>query len=127
MAAKKWNILYIKDQNSKLNVNSEVFNTAFNKVDKASTSDEANNYLETNKYDMVIRDISVEVLEGMLFLKRLKDVRPEQSLFALVAPDDEDKLYKIAELNINAVLLKAEEFDQALEAIGEFDPYAEHE
>lgn len=125
MAAKKWDILFIKDVNSKLDSNTKVFDQAFNKADIALSSDEANTYLQTNTYDMVIRDISVEVLEGMLFLKRLRDAQPKQSLFALVAVADEDKLYKIAELNINAFLLNPEEFDQALVAMGEFDPYEE--
>lgn len=127
MSAKKWNILFIEEKNSKLDSSTKTFATAFNKVDMALGSDEALKYLETNSYDMVIRDISVEVLEGMLFLKRLRDAKPDQCLFALVAPADEDKLYKIAELNINAFLLNPEEFDQALEAMGEFDPYAVNE
>lgn len=126
-ATKKWNVLFIAEENSLLDSNTPMFNQAFNKVDKALSNDETLKYLDTNHYDMIISDISVEAMEGIIFLKEIKEKKPQQSIFALVAPKDTDKLYLIADLGINAFELSPEDFDLALEEIGKFDPYAQEE
>ena len=66
-------------------------------------------------------------MEGVIFLKEIKEKKPQQSLFALVAPKDTDKLYLIANLGIHAFELSPEDFDLALEQIASFDPYAQEE
>ncbi|MDP2076633.1 MAG: hypothetical protein Q8J85_01175, partial [Sulfuricurvum sp.] len=59
-STKKWNVLFIAEENSLLDSNTPMFNQAFNKVDKALNNDETLKYLDTNHYDMIISDISVE-------------------------------------------------------------------
>lgn len=123
-STKKWNVLFIAEENSQLDSNTPMFNQAFNKVDKAQSNDETLKYLDTNHYDMVISDISVEVMEGIIFLKEIKEKKPNQVIFALVAQKDTDKLYLIANLGIHAFELSPTDFDLALEQIANFDPYA---
>lgn len=122
---KKWNILFIAEDHSMMDSNTPVFDQVFNKVDKASTNEEAIQYLASNQYDIIISDISVEVMEGIIFLKEIKEKKPKQSIFALVSPKDSDKLYLIADLGMNAFELSPEDFDLALEEIGKFDPYTQ--
>jgi len=119
---KKWNVLFIKDDKSMFNSDSKMFNELFNKVDKVLGREEALKLFEKNKYDIVIGDISVKP-EEVAFMKQMIDMKPEQAIFALVAPKDTDKLYGIADLGINAFELTPEQFDQALEQIAIFDPY----
>jgi len=119
---KKWNVLFIKDDKSMFNSDSKMFNELFNRVDKVLGREEALNLFENNKYDIVIGDISVKP-EEVAFMKQMIDMKPEQTIFALVAPKDTDKLYGIADLGINAFELTPEQFDQALEQIAIFDPY----
>lgn len=121
----QWNILFIAQDKSMIDSNTPVFDQVFNKVDKAATNEEALKYIENNQYDIVISDISVEAMEGIIFLKEIKEKMPQQSIFALVAPKDSDKLYLIADLGINAFELSPEDFDLALEEIGKFDPYTQ--
>jgi DNA-binding NtrC family response regulator len=123
----KWNILFIAEDKSMMDSNTPVFDQVFNKVDKAATKEEAIKYIDTNQYDIIISDISVEVMEGVIFLKEIKEKKPQQSIFALVAPKDTDKLYLIANLGIHAFELSPEDFDLALEQIANFDPYAQEE
>lgn len=104
-----------------------VFDQVFNKVDKAATKEEAIKYIDNNQYDIIISDISVEVMEGVIFLKEIKEKKPNQSIFALVSSKDTDKLYLIANLGIHAFELSPEDFDLALEQIANFDPYAQEE
>lgn len=121
----KWNILFIAEKESMMDSNTPVFDNVFNKVDKAATKEETMRYLDTNQYDIIISDISVDVMDGIIFLKEIKEQKPKQSMFALVAPKDTDKLYLIADLGINAFELSPEDFDLALEEIGKFDPYTQ--
>ena len=125
--SKKWNILFIAEDNSVMDSSTPVFGQVFNKVDKAATKEEAIKYIDNNQYDIIISDISVEVMEGVVFLKEIKEKKPQQSIFALVSSKDTDKLYLIANLGIHAFELSHEDFDLALEQIANFDPYAQEE
>lgn len=126
MAVKKWNILFIKDAQSTFDISIKIFNTLFNKVDFVQGREEALKFFDTNTYDMVISDLSVDPKELGL-LKQLQDIKSEQCIFAFVDPKDTDKLYGIADLGINAFELTSDQLEQALEAISEFDPYEEQD
>ena len=121
----RWNILFITEENSDLDSNTPTFEAVFNHVDKTKGIDGALASVDKNLYDIVIGDISVDVMEGIMLLKQIKEKKPDQSIFALVSPKDTDKLYLIANLGINAFELDAETFDLALEEIAKFDPYAQ--
>ena len=119
---KKWNVLFIEDDRSMFDAGTKMFNQLFNKVDKVLDKEEALKLFDSNQYDIVLADLSVEP-EGVGLLKQMKDKKPEQAIFALVAPKDTDKLYGIADLGINAFELTPGQFDQALEQIAMFNPY----
>ncbi len=121
---KKWNILFIKDELSMFDSDTKMFNTLFNKVDKVQGRAGALKLFNSNDYDIVICDISVKP-EEVAFMKQLIDLKPEQTIFTLVSPKDTDKLYGIADLGIHAFELDPTQFDQALEAIAQFNPYEE--
>lgn len=123
----KWNILFIADDKSMMDSNTPVFNQVFNKADKAFTKEEAIGYIEGNQYDIIISDISSDVMEGVIFLKEVKEKKPQQAIIALVSEQDSDKLYLIANLGIHAFELSPTDFDLALEQIANFDPYAQEE
>ena len=118
---KKWNLLFIQDDRSMFDSGTKKFNELFNSVDKVLAKDEALTLFNANQYDIVLGDISVEP-EDIGLLKQIKDMKPEQTIFALVSPKDTDKLFGIADLGINAFELTPEYFDQALEQIAIFDP-----
>lgn len=121
---KKWNLLFIGDDKSMFDSDTKIFNQLFNKVDKVLGKEEALTFFDTNQYDIVLGDLSVEP-EGVGLLKQIIDTKPKQCIFALLSPKDTDKLFGIADLGINAFELTPEQFDQALEQIAVFDPYAE--
>lgn len=117
----KYNVLFIQDKDSLLNVETKVFNQVFNKVDFALEREVALELFHANKYDVIIGDITVEP-KAVGLLKQIRDQKAEQIIFALVSPKDSEKLYKIADLNIHAFELIPEYFDLALEEISKFDP-----
>ncbi|CAA6811969.1 MAG: Unknown protein [uncultured Sulfurovum sp.] len=120
---KKWNILFIKEENSKFTLDTETLDRLFNQVDVAQGKGSVLKYFNANVYDIIISDLSIEP-RGAGFLKQLKDQKPDQTIFAMVSPKDTDKLYGIADLGINAFELTPAQFTQALETIAEFNPYA---
>lgn len=121
----KWNILFIAEDKSLLNSNTPIFDQIFHKVDKVLGSNEALKHIDSNQYDMVISDISVEPMEGIILLKEIKEKKPDQTIFALVTEQDSDKLYLIANLGIHAFELSPDDFELAVEQIASFDPYAQ--
>ena len=120
----KWNMLYIIDERSMFDADTQALDQFFNRVDKVAGREEALKLFNANSYDIVLSDLSVEP-EELAFLKQIQDIKSDQCIFALVSPKDTDKLYGIADLGINAFELTPEFFDQALEQIALFDPYAE--
>lgn len=120
---RKWNILFIEQEKSMFDSNTAIFNQLFNKVDKVLGTQEALKCIDSNAYDIIVNDVSAEVVEGIILLKQLKEKKPDQTLFALVSPKDTDKLFAIADLGVNAFELTPEQFDLALEEIAKFDPY----
>ena len=121
---KKWNVLFVKDELSMFDSDTKMFDELFNKVDKVLGRPGALKLFERNHYDIVIADISVRP-EEVAFMKQLRDLKPEQTIFVLVSPKDTDKLYGIADLGIHAFELDPTQFDQALETIAHFNPYEE--
>ncbi len=122
MTANKWNILFIKDDQSMFDTSSKLFDKLFDRADFVQGREETLKLFDANDYDIVIGDLSVEPKELGL-LKQLQDKKPQQCIFTLVAPKDTDKLYGIADLGINAFELTPDQFDQALEALAQFNPY----
>ena len=120
---KKWTILFIKDGSSQFDTTNQAFFTLFKGVD-AVEQEEALNFFDKTSYDIVIGDLSQDP-KRLGLLKQLQDKKTKQCIFAFVDPKDTDKLYGIADLGINAFELTSDQLPQALEAIAEFDPYAE--
>jgi DNA-binding NtrC family response regulator len=118
---KKRTLLFIKDTQSEYNTETKAFEALFEKVEMASTKDEALALFKDNTYDVVVGDLSVDI-EGIALLKHLKDAKKEQIIFAIVASKDREKLFGISDMGINGFELEPQQFDMALEEIAKFEP-----
>lgn len=119
--AKQWNILYIRDERSEFNAFTPMFAMLFNKVERAGSKEKAMELFEKNRYDVIIADLSIEP-ERAGMLKEMEDKRPGQAIFAMVSPQDSEKLFGIADMGINAFELTPDQFDQALDTIANYNP-----
>ncbi len=117
---KKYSVLYIKEENSFLDSDTKIFNQLFSRIDKVFNTQESLNHFDSNKYDIIIGDLTLNPDNSIILLKKIRDKQPEQTIFALLSPKDSDKLYKIANLNIHAFELTPTQFNQALEEIARF-------
>ena len=115
----KKSILFIEDTTSKFNSDSKMFDELFAKVEKVSDEQKALKLIYKNHYDIIIIDISVEPLDGITFMKQIKEIRPEQEIVTLVSTEDESKIGDLIEGGIHAFLLTPDQFDQALETVAQ--------
>lgn len=118
---KNLNLLFIIDENSEFDSNTEALERIFSNVDKAANREEALDLYEANNYGIVLGDLSVEP-ERVGILKQLKDKEGGEIFFALVTPNNVSKLFGVADLGINAFELTPEQFDLALEEVAKFNP-----
>ncbi|MBT5933772.1 response regulator [Sulfurimonas sp.] len=122
-ANQKWDVLFIQTDKSFFDSKNKLFSELFNKADYALGEQKAIKQIYKNNYDIIIGDISGDPLEGIEFMKQLKQMKPTQVIVALVLDSDEEKIGGLIELGINTFLLIPEALDQALEAISNMNPY----
>jgi len=120
---KKWNVLFIAEDKSMFDSNTQMFDQLFSKIDKVPDTEEALELIDNNHYDILICDLSVEFLDRIRLLKVIKNRKPELALFALVTEKDSDKIFGIADQGIHVFELSPTQFDLALEEISKFNLY----
>ena len=119
----KWDVLLIQNDKSFFDSKNKLFSELFNKTDYALGEQKAIKQIYKNNYDIIISDISGDPLEGIEFMKQLKQMKPTQVIVALVLDSDEEKIGGLIDLGINTFLLIPQALDQALEAISNMNPY----
>ena len=119
---KKMDLLFIKDDKSMFDSNSEMFKVLFDKVEVVSDENKALKFISKNPYHIVINDVTVHPIDGITFVKQIKQLKPELIVAALVAPEDEDKIGGLIEAGVHSFVLEAEQLDQALEVIAQMKP-----
>ncbi len=117
----KKNILFIKDENSQFDSQSQAFNELFAKVDKVVGEQKALKLIYNNHYDIIVSDLSVNPVDGTIFMKQIKEMRPEQEIVTLMLTEDEDKLGDLIEFGVHAFVLTSEQLEQALETIAQMN------
>jgi DNA-binding NtrC family response regulator len=119
---KKMDLVFIKDDTSRFDAGSEMFKVLFDKVEVVSDTNKALKFISKNPYHIVINDVSVHPIDGITFVKQIKQLKPELIVAALVAPEDEDKIGGLIETGVHSFVLIPEQLDQALEVIAQMKP-----
>ena len=119
---KKMNLLFIKDDQSMFDVGSDMFKVLFDKVEIVNDTNKALKFISKNPYHIVINDVSIHPIDGITFVKQIKELKPELIVAAFVAPQDEDKIGGLIETGVHSFVLEAEQLDQALEVIAQMKP-----
>jgi DNA-binding NtrC family response regulator len=119
---KKMDLVFIKDDASRFDLSSEMFKVLFDKVEVVSDTNKALKFISKNPYHIVINDVSVHPIDGITFVKQIKQLKPELIVAALVAPEDEDKIGGLIETGVHSFVLIPEQLDQALEIIAQMKP-----
>jgi len=114
---KKWNILYITDVDSTFAVDTQLLDQYFEKSCIVPDTHKALKLIYNTKYDAIIHDITNDPLDGMVFLKQIKEMKPDLPQIAFVLPNDEEKIGGLIDSGVHTFLLMPEQLEQAFEAI----------
>ncbi len=124
MSTAQWSLLYIEDKSSRIDSDTPALHTHFKSVDKAGDHQSALKRIYINTYDFIVLDATINFRNHISFLKEIKQLKPDTEVIALAGLSDEDKVGHVIDDGINAFVLTADQFDQALEAIAQMDPHA---
>jgi len=118
-SSKKKSLLFIQTPESIFDYKSELFKSAFASVIFAADEQKALKSVYKNEFDFIVSDMSADVLEGIRFVKQLKELKPHAQIYTLVREEDEDKIGGLIDARIHTFVLNATQFEQALETISE--------
>ena len=118
--SKQKSLLFIQTPQSIFNYKSNLFESAFSSTTFAADEQKALKLIYKNSYDYIVSDMSVDVVNGIIFVKQLKELKPEAFIYTLVKEEDEEKIGALIDAGIHTFVLNKEQFEQALEAISEF-------
>ncbi len=75
-------------------------------TDEASNGKEALKLLEVNRYDVILLDIYMPIMNGLEFLKEKVKIYNEIPVIILTTADDKEMLSKFAEIDSLSIILK---------------------
>lgn len=91
-------ILVVEDDHLLNNTLCYNLNTAGYKVDSALCKQEAENYIEKQRYELIVLDVNLPDGNGFDFCKEVKERCPETAVIFLTANDMESDMLKGYEL-----------------------------
>lgn len=118
----KMDLLFIKDDTSLFDLNSKMFTQLFDKTEIIADRNKALKFISKNPYHIVINDATINPIDGITFVKQIKQLKPELIVAAFVAPRDEDKIGGLIEAGVHSFVLTPDQLDQALEVIAQMKP-----
>lgn len=118
---KQHNILFVNDETSDISADKSLWANYFKEASIAPDTNKALKLIYTNDYDVVIHDITTDPLEGIVFIKQIKQMKPELPQIALVLATDEEKIGGLIDSGVHTFLLMPEQLEQALEAIADMN------
>jgi serine phosphatase RsbU (regulator of sigma subunit) len=106
VVAKDLQILFVEDEKLVRIEIEEILSRIFKSVDLASNGKDGLKQYTKNKYDIVISDIKMPVMNGVEFVRHIKKINPEQKIIIISAHDDSDYLINLIDIGIDNYILK---------------------
>ncbi len=112
-------LLYVEDNEQLKNVKLEMFNEIFKKVVYAKNGYEGLMKYQNERFDLVITDINMPVMDGLEMVEKIQKVHPSQAVIVLSAYAEIEYLTKLSKLNICCFLTKPIDMKKLLQKIYE--------
>lgn len=103
---KTLNILYIEDDKLITSKIKYVLEKYFNFVFIATNGEEALEILKYNSINLIISDINMPIMDGLEFLKRLREINSDIAFIFVTARNEADVMLKAIQLEISNYILK---------------------
>jgi NarL family two-component system response regulator YdfI len=78
----------------------------FKILDEASNGKEALDFIRNKKYDLILLDISMPVMDGMEFLQEKENLGDDTKVVILTTVDDRETINRAMEFGVNGFMLK---------------------
>lgn len=85
--------------------------------DEAENGEEALKLLQNNEYDIVLTDINMPVMDGVEFMKNLRENHPDQKVLVLSMYNEAGYINKMIALGANGYVLKKSDKGELVAAI----------
>lgn len=105
-------VLYVEDNVDLQKETLFVFENYFNKVDTALNGAIALQMYNNNKYDLVITDINMPIMDGETLIKEIKTLNMSQDIIVISAYSDSSRLISLIQHDISSFILKPIELTQ---------------
>ncbi len=115
--AKDLSILVVEDDNEVRSIVKELLKLFFREVDEAENGDEGLKKSLAKRYDIVLSDITMPVMDGFAMIERLKATIEDQKVIILSAHHDVEYLQKAIELGVDGFIVKPIEREQFLRTL----------
>jgi DNA-binding response OmpR family regulator len=114
-----FSLLYVEDEEGIRNNIAEIFEDLFKEVYLAKNGQEALQFFEKHKPDLIITDIKMPQLDGIEFIQKVREINAKVRVIILSAYTDLDYMLKATELHLVKYIIKPlneEKLTQALES-----------
>jgi PAS domain S-box-containing protein len=111
---KELTALFVEDNKEAREELCKVFQRFFKKVDCVQNGKEGLELFEKNKYDVVITDIYMPVMNGLEMLKKIKFIKSDAFLFIVTAYNETEYYLDAIKIGVDGFILKPIELDQLL-------------
>ncbi|KJR40531.1 two component, sigma54 specific, transcriptional regulator, Fis family [Candidatus Magnetoovum chiemensis] len=115
--ARELDALYVEDDNSLRDEMSDLLSDFFKHLDIAANGSEGYEKYRMHRYDLVISDIRMPIMDGIEMVKKIKKINSKQAVIIYSAYDDSKYLMELINTDIDKFLLKPLEGSKLLEAL----------
>ncbi len=116
---KSLSLLYVEDNQQLKDVKLEMFNEIFKRVVYAENGYEGLMKYQNERFDLVITDINMPVMDGLEMVEKIQKMNPTQQVIVLSAYAEIEYLTKLSKLYILSFLTKPVDMKKLLEKIYE--------
>ncbi|MFH0709683.1 MAG: HD domain-containing phosphohydrolase [Pseudomonadota bacterium] len=117
--AKGMSVLYVEDEALIRENNKYLLNTIFSDVQTASNGAEGLKLYEKKAFDIVITDIIMPEMNGVMMVKKIKELNPKQSIIITSASEESAHLLELINLGVAEFLLKPIKTEQIISILNE--------
>jgi CheY-like chemotaxis protein len=102
----KLHILYVEDNTAVREETAKVFEQFFARVDLAINGENGLEKYNQARYDIVITDINMPLMNGIEMIEQMREIHPEQKIIAISAHDEKDILINMIRKGVSSFILK---------------------
>lgn len=100
------NVLYVEDADFTREALAYYLKRRFNRVDVAGNGKKGLDMFQANKYDVVLTDVMMPVMDGLEMTRQIKALNPAVPVIVISAHSDQDTKQRAAEAGVDEFLVK---------------------